>query len=64
MAGWLALLFQEGNDAWCFQSPSVCVCVSVLTRVRVSGFYVNTGRGLHAGVHIKEDEGEKEGEIE
>lgn len=33
-------------------------------QVRVSGFYVNTGRGLHAGVHIKEDEGEKEGEIE
>lgn len=42
----------------------VCVCVSVLTRVRVSGFYVYTGRWLHAGVHIKKDEGEKEGEIE
>lgn len=57
-SGWLQMLFQEGNDAWCFQSLSVCECV------RVSGFCDNTGSGFHAGIHIRGREGEGWEEIE
>lgn len=56
MAGWLAFLFQQGNDAWCFQSSSVCVCVSVCACVC---FWVLCQHKENAGIHIKEDEREK-----
>lgn len=39
-AGWLAALFQRGNDAWCFQSLSVCVCVCTYVFL---GFVITQG---------------------
>lgn len=38
---------------------SVAKCVCLCVHVCVSGFCDNTGRGLHAGIHIKEDRGGK-----